>query len=158
VTGEFDPPRALAPADGEVARALIGAVIGATAYAARAHEVLDEAFGGDPQWRTLGTRRVDRFEALAVFGPVAGANGAWRMPVLIFSSPVVQRAIADPLIDAMVQIARREGARMLIAELPADAVIGISLTALRANGFRQEGKIPDYYRDGVALLFLRREM
>jgi len=29
---------------------------------------------------------------------------------------------------------------------------------LRANEFRQEGRIPDYYRDGVSLLFLRREL
>ena len=65
---------------------------------------------------------------------------------------------ADALIAAILETARHERARMLIAELPADAAIGHSLTALRANGFKQEGKIPDYFRDGVALLFLRHEI
>jgi ribosomal protein S18 acetylase RimI-like enzyme len=53
---------------------------------------------------------------------------------------------------------RDDGARVVVAELPADEVIGDALTLLRANGFRQTGRIADYYRDGVALLFLRREL
>ena len=50
------------------------------------------------------------------------------------------------------------GARLLTAELPGDPVIGKVLSLLRANGFRQDGRIPDFFRDEVALLFLRREM
>jgi hypothetical protein len=79
------------------------------------------------------------------------------MGVLLFSSSCARRTVADPLIAATVSAARADGARFLVAELPADSVIGFSLTALRANGFRQEGKVPDYYRDGVALLFLRHD-
>jgi ribosomal protein S18 acetylase RimI-like enzyme len=37
-------------------------------------------------------------------------------------------------------------------------VLGRSISLLRANGFREEGRVPDFYRDGVALLFLRREL
>ena len=33
-----------------------------------------------------------------------------------------------------------------------------TLSLLRAKGFRQEGRIPDFFRDEVALLFLRRDM
>ena len=50
------------------------------------------------------------------------------------------------------------GARLLMAELPADAALGRSISLLRANGFREEGRVPDFYRDGVALLFLRRDL
>jgi hypothetical protein len=57
-----------------------------------------------------------------------------------------------------VDVATKAGGRLLTAELPADPVIGRTLTLLRANGFKQDGKIPDYFRDGVALLFLRREL
>ena len=53
---------------------------------------------------------------------------------------------------------RTSGGRFLLAELPADPVIGSTLTLLRKNGFRQEGRIPDFFRDGVALLFLLRKL
>jgi hypothetical protein len=45
-----------------------------------------------------------------------------------------------------------------VAELPADPVIGRTLTFLRKSGFRQVGRIPDFFRNDVALLFLRREL
>jgi hypothetical protein len=42
--------------------------------------------------------------------------------------------------------------------LPADAVLGRTLSLLRANDFDQEARIPDFYREGVPMLFLRRAL
>ena len=60
------------------------------------------------------------------------------------------------LVEAVVADVRRAGGRLLVAELPADAALGRSLSLLRANAFDQEARIPDFFREGVALLFLRR--
>jgi ribosomal protein S18 acetylase RimI-like enzyme len=80
------------------------------------------------------------------------------MRVLLLAPQVEPREVGRALIDAVLDQVRRSGARFLVAELPADAVVGRSLTLLRKNGFRQEARIPDFFRAGVALLFLRREL
>jgi hypothetical protein len=73
--------------------------------------------------------------------------------------PKIESAeVGRAIIEGIVQIVRRANGRLLVAELPADAIIGRTLTALRANGFKQEARIPDFYREGVAQLFLRREV
>lgn len=60
------------------------------------------------------------------------------------------------MLEALVARLRTLGAKSLLAELPADPAIGRTLTLLRACSFRQEGRIPHFFRDDVALLFLRR--
>jgi hypothetical protein len=45
-----------------------------------------------------------------------------------------------------------------MAELPDDPAIGSILTLLREHGFHEEARVPDFYRDGVALTFLRRKL
>jgi len=95
--------------------------------------------------------------AIGAFGPVAGAAGVWRIGLLLFA-PDSGREVSDPLIANVARAVVEAGARMLVAELPADEVIGFTLTALRANGFRQEARITDFYGPGVAQLFLRRDV
>jgi ribosomal protein S18 acetylase RimI-like enzyme len=51
---------------------------------------------------------------------------------------------------------RAEGARATFAEVPDDAgAVGDVLGLLAAMGFREEGRVADFYRDAVALLILR---
>jgi hypothetical protein len=45
-----------------------------------------------------------------------------------------------------------------MAELPDDPAIGSILALLRENGFREEARVRDFFRDGVALTFLRRRL
>ena len=96
--------------------------------------------------------------ALALYGPVAGANKVWKLSILLTAPHVAPREVGRAILDAVIDTVRRDGARLLVAELPADAALGRSLSLLRANGFDQEARIPDFYREGVALLFLRREL
>jgi hypothetical protein len=42
--------------------------------------------------------------------------------------------------------------------LPDDPAIGTVLGLLRDQGFREETRVPDFYREGVALTFLRLEL
>ena len=96
--------------------------------------------------------------ALALFGLVAGAQDTWKLYSLLIAERVDPRHVGGALVDAVVSRVSAERGRLLIAELPADPAIGKTLSLLRAKGFRQEGRIPDFFRDEVALLFLRRDM
>jgi hypothetical protein len=78
--------------------------------------------------------------------------------MLLVAPRVELKEVGRAMIDGVIDKVRRAGARLLVAELPADAVLGRTLTLLRANKFTQEGRVPDFYREGMAQLFLRREL
>lgn len=150
-------PRALEPRDAAPARALVHGSLGITPYADRALELLAEAERGSAETRALVVERDGTVAALALFGPVA-ASEAWSLDALVLAPAANPRDVGQPMVDAIATMARATGARMLVAELPADPVVGRTLSLLRGLGFRQPARIPDYFRDGVALLFLRLEL
>ena len=159
MTGYFHTaPRPLVPGDAEPVRALVWGALGITPYVDRVIELLSAAECGDPVSHALVTERDGTVAALALFGPVSGATGAWHLNIVLVAPRVELREVGRAIVDAVVDAARSAGARILMAELPADAALGRTLSLLRANGFRQEGRVPDFFRDGVALLFLRREL
>jgi ribosomal protein S18 acetylase RimI-like enzyme len=134
------------------------AALGVTPYVDRALELLKAAERDDPETKALIIERDGTVAALALFGPVSGAQDTWKLATFLISERVESPGVGRALLDAVVDVATRAGGRLLAAELPADPVLGRTLSLLRANGFKQDGKIPDYFRDGVALLFLRREL
>ena len=159
MTGYFDAaPRTRSSEEAEPARALVLGVLGMTPYVDRALELVAAAERGDPEVHALVNARDGTVAALALYGPVAGASGAWHLSLLLTAAGIDARAIGVPLITTALEEIRASGGRFLLAELPADPVIGSTLTLLRKTGFRQEARIPDFYREGVALLFLRRDL
>ena len=159
MTGYFDAaPRSVTPADAEAVHALVLGVLGVTPYVDRTLDLVAAAERGDPEVRALVIARDGTAAGLALFGPVAGASGAWHLYMLLTAAGIHTKAVGGPLVDAALAEVRVHGGRFLLAELPADPVIGSSLTLLRSMAFRQVGRIPDFYREGVALLFLRRSV
>lgn len=159
MTGYFDAaPRPLSPGDREPVRALVLGVLGVTPYVDRTLELLAAAERGDPETRALIMERDGTVAALALFGPVSGTQGAWHLSAILTAAGITAPDVGGALLDAVLAQVRDAGGRFLLAELPADPAIGSSLTLLRKRGFRQEGRIPDFFRDGVALLFLRRRI
>lgn len=159
MTGYFQAaPRVIHNGDAEATRALVLGVLGVTPYVDRAMELLAAAERGDPESLALIIERDGTVAALALFGPVAGASNAWRLPAVLLAPEVGAREVGRAMIAGVVETVRAKGGRFLIAELPADAVLGRSLSLLRANGFKEEGRVRDFFRDGVALLFLRRDL
>ena len=159
MTGYFDgTPRAVSLEDSEPVRALVLDTLGITPYVDRALELVAAAERGDSEIRALVIARDGTLAALALFGPVSGASGAWDLNLLLTAAGIEGRDVGVPLITAILAEIRVSAGRFLLAELPADPVIGSTLTLLRRNGFRQEGRIPDFFREGVALLFLRRNV
>jgi L-amino acid N-acyltransferase YncA len=159
VSGYFSAaPRPLTPADAEPARGLVLATLGITPYVDRVMELLAEAERGDVDTHALTIERDGTCAALALFGGISPSHGVWKLHTLLLAERVVAREVGGTLLGALAERVRPLGARSLLGELPADPVYGRTLTLLRANGFRQEGRVPDFFRDGVALLFLRRSL
>lgn len=151
-------PRPMKPSDAEGVRALVLASLGVTPYVDRVMELVYQSERGDPEVSSLVIERDGTVAALALFGPVAGTEGTWKLHTMLLAERIDPRRVGGPLVAAIVERVRRERGRLMVAELPADAVIGKVLSLLRAMDFRQEGRIPDFFRDEVALLFLRRDM
>jgi GNAT superfamily N-acetyltransferase len=159
VTGYFDAaPRPLQSGDSEAVRSLVWAALGVTPYVDRVAELLAAAEHGDPESRALVIERDGTVAALALYGPVAGTTGTWHLSMVLLAPRVELRDVGRAIVDAVAAHVRHEGGRLLVAELPADAALGRTLTLLRANGFRQESRVADFFRDGVALLFLCRDV
>jgi hypothetical protein len=159
VTGYFSAaPRPLTPADAEPVRGLVVATLGVTPYVDRVLELLSEAERGDSDTHALAIERDGTYASLALFGEIVPSNGVWKLHTMLISERVTAREVGDAMLHAVMERVRSLGGRSLLAELPGDPVYGQALNVLRANRFRQQGRVPDYYRDGVSLLFLTRPL
>ena len=59
---------------------------------------------------------------------------------------------------AVCEVGARRRRAFLLAEMPDDPALGTVLALLREHGFREEARVPDFYREGVALTFLRLDL
>ncbi|MEP7067422.1 MAG: GNAT family N-acetyltransferase [Gemmatimonadota bacterium] len=109
--------------------------------------------------RALACTRGDDVEGVIVFGLFGGASGAGRLHFVVVERNARRAAVARALVDAAVHALMASGARFMLAELPDDASeLPMARTFLRALGFFEESRVDDFYRDGVALSFQRREL
>lgn len=149
-------PRPLQPEDSQATRVLLMGALGITPYINRALEVLELAErGNDPEHRALVIARDGTVAALALFGTIAGTAHGARVHTAVLAPGVEIEDVGVRLMDAVAKAARGSGAEFLLAELPDDPALGTTLALLRQHGFRDEARVPDFFRDGVALTFLR---
>jgi len=145
--------RPLMPQDAETARATIVDQLRGTSYLARILEVLHTALRfEDPEYLCLlaAPGEDDAPSGLVLFGTVLGARLATKVHAVVALDPRVQFA----LIDAVRETCVRSGERLVICELPHDAPFDVTAVALLASGYREEGRVEDFVRDGVALRLL----
>ena len=149
-------PRPLSAEDTQGTRVLLMGALGVTPYIDRALEVLELAERGhDPEHRALVIARDGTVAGLALFGTIAGSNGGARLHIALLAPGIEAGDVGERLIEAVANAARGSGARFLLAELPDDPAVGAISSLLRQHGFREEARVPDFYRDGVDLSFLR---
>lgn len=160
MTGYFaQAPRALSPDDHVPARVLLMGALGVTPYIDRAMEVLQLAERGhNHEHRALVIARDGTVAALALYGAVAGALGVSKLHAAVVAPSVSVADVGQRLVTAVLDEARSEGARLVIAEMPDDPATGQVRALLASVGFEEEARVPDFYRDGVALTLLRREL
>lgn len=162
MTGYFaHAPRALSPDDHVPARVLLMGVLGVTPYIDRAMEVLQHAEQGGGQGdehRALVIARDGTVAALALYGRVAGAVGVMRLHSIVLAPSVTADDVGERIVRAVLEDARAEGMRLLVAELPDDPAIGRQRALLASSGFEEEARVLNYFREGVALTLLRRSV
>jgi GNAT superfamily N-acetyltransferase len=152
-------PRPLHPEDSQATRVLLMGTLGITPYIDRALEVLELAErGNDPEHRALVVARDGTVAALALFGTIAGTARGARVHTAVLAPGIEIEDVGMRLMDAVATTVKDDGAEFVLAELPDDPALGTTLTLLRQHGFRDEARVPDFFREGVALTFLRRAL
>ncbi|HEU4723648.1 MAG TPA: hypothetical protein VFS59_20005, partial [Gemmatimonadaceae bacterium] len=144
------------PEDADAARAVVVDHYRGTPYLPRMLEVLESALRfEDPEYLCLLAEpsEAGALVGLVLFGTVLGARLATKVHAVVATDPRVQLA----LIDAVRETCVRSGERLVVCELPHDEPFDVAGVALVASGYREEGRIDDFVRDGVALrLFVWR--
>jgi ribosomal protein S18 acetylase RimI-like enzyme len=151
--------RALEATDARVARTLLLAELGATPWGGVPLDALAEAVRGDADCQGIVARHDDAVVGVVLFGAFAGTQGSARIRAIAVSRAAERRAeVADQLLAHALDTLRAHGARLVIAEIPGDPTLAEMLGVLARGGFRNEGEIPDFYRDGVSMVIVGREL
>lgn len=137
----------LHPSFADDARALVltelfGTPYGETILGALEHAIL----GGNDEYRATQELTDGELAGVALFGHVAGTVGTARILFVAAGSKALIQAVAADL---------GSGTRLLTAEIPDDRPFDRMRKLLEECGFHEESRIPDLYRSGVALTFLR---
>lgn len=114
--------------------------------------------GGSREFRGLAAHSANDLLGVAVFGEVAGTKGTARLHLVAVTPRARRSGVARQLVDAAAAHLARAGNRLLMVELPDDAALRPGREFLLRCGFEEESHVPDFYRDGVALLLLRRRL
>ena len=150
--------RALAGADLTAARALLDAEAARIPYAQRVPRLLD-AVTPDGEYQALVAVRGTEVVGAAVFGLVGGAEGAGAIHAVVVHPAHRREGVGRWLVDAATQALRELGARFSFVELPDDPGVLPGLRdVLVENGYDEVARVPDLYKEGVALAFLRRPL
>jgi hypothetical protein len=142
--------RPLLPEDAAAASAVLVRAFRGTPYLARMQEVLESALRfEDPEFLCLLAEPAgaDEPTGLVLFGAVLGARLTAKVHVVAGADPRVMLA----LLAAVRATCEKSGERLVVCEIPRDTPFDVAAVALVASGFREEGRIEDFVRDGVAL-------
>lgn len=144
--------------DTEAVHAVLDASLAGTPYLERAREILGLALEGkDREHRALVATRDAQIVGVAAFGELLGSDRVMRILVLAVRDRREYEA-ARLLADAVGEEARDADARFVFAELPDDTTSRHTIAELEDAGFYEETRIADYVRDGVPIVFLRRDL
>ena len=141
------------PEDADAVRATVADAFRGTPYQGRMQETLDNALRfDDPEYLCLLAAPSDDGvpNGLVLFGTVLGARLTTKVHGVVASDP----RVALGLLDAVRETCVRSGERLVVCEIPHDTPFDVVAIALIASGFREEGRVADLVRDGVALRLL----
>lgn len=152
--------RPLAPPDLDAALEILREVVSGSPHGEELGAVLHRAaMAPSDEARGIVGVQGDAVVGVVVYGEFAGASGASRVHLVAIAEPVRGVGIGTALMARAIEELRSRGARLVLAEVPDDPeVLGDYWAFLAACGFREEARVPDHVRDGVALAFLRRDL
>jgi ribosomal protein S18 acetylase RimI-like enzyme len=151
--------RPLRAEEAPAARALVLGVVGDTPYRFQPLSALDAALGAESdEARALVAAEGEELVGLALYGRVAGTLGAGKLHLAVVTAGARLRGVGRRLADAAAADLAARGCRFVLAETPGDAMLAPGLELLARAGFAEEARVRDYYRDGIPLLLLRRDL
>lgn len=151
--------RPLGPPDAAAARSVAIATLGSDPFAAGMLGALDEAVTSDGvAYRAVGAHDGSSLIGFVVFGEIAGAIGAGRIYVVGVETTARRHGIATALVEAACIELQSRGSRLAVIELLEEPSLATGLALAHRTGFREEGRVGEYVRDGVGLLLLRRDL
>ena len=112
--------------------------------------------GRTAESRCIVAERDGEVLGFALYGDVAGAVGTGRIHFIGVTASSRLNAVGVSLCDAAVNDLAAGGARTVIAEVPDDPLLVSGRALLARSGFMEVGRVPDYYRDRIALIILAR--
>jgi ribosomal protein S18 acetylase RimI-like enzyme len=96
---------------------------------------------------------------VVLYGEVAGAVGAAKLCALTVAEGARGQGVGRALLQrTRAVLAAAYAARIVVVELADHPTLAAGCRFLEAMGFREEARIADFYRDGVALLLLRLDL
>jgi len=155
------PPsvRPLRPEDAAAAHALLASAVDGTPYGESPLDALRAALGGgSDEARGMVAVRAGEVVGVALYGDVAGTIGAGRVHAVAVAAGARRQGVGARLCAEVAAALRTRGSRVVVAELPDDDVVAPLRALLTRAGFREESRVSDFYRDGVALVFLRLDL
>jgi ribosomal protein S18 acetylase RimI-like enzyme len=149
----------LAASDSSLARALANAALGTAPFAEPLFTALERALAGvSDEYQLIVARDGNALAGLVVFGEVAGTRRTGRIHLIAVDANGRRRGIGIDLINAACDRLRERGSPLVVIELPMDPGLAAVHRLAQRAGFREEGRMDDYVRDGVALVLLRRDL
>jgi ribosomal protein S18 acetylase RimI-like enzyme len=138
-----------------VERALDG-----TRYLASALDALRSTVGApSTDARVLASQLDAHVDGVIVFGFFGGASGAGRLQLVVVERETRRAGVGAAMVRAALCALREDGARFALVELPDDPrELSGARAFLESCGFAEESRVEDFYRDGLALSFLRLEL
>ena len=134
----------------ELARSYLAAPFGGELL----REKLDAALAGDESLQlTVHPGDDGRPGAFVMVEHIAGGHGTWRLHVVCGADALCAEAIRRALADTWAH-----GGRLAVAELPDEPTFAPLARVLRESGFRDAGRVEDFFADGVALAILTHDI
>jgi GNAT superfamily N-acetyltransferase len=142
------------------AAALVERVLRGTHYLAGALDALRSVVEAPGvEGRALASMMDHDMEGVIVFGSFGGTSGAGRLHFVVVENRTRRTGVARVLASEALESLAEAGARFVLAELPDDPhELTGSHEFLEALEFAEESRMDDFFRDGIALVFMRREL
>lgn len=151
--------RPLEPRDRLAAHELAAAELLQSPYAELPSSALAAALAGESaEARGLVAESEGELKALVVFGMVAGAIGTGRVHLVAVSAAARLRGVGGALLAAAMERFRDDAVRVVFVEMPDDPSVAPGRSLLLREGFVEEARVADFFRDGVSLVLLRRDV
>jgi ribosomal protein S18 acetylase RimI-like enzyme len=148
----------LATPDATAARELVLSVFADAPYGDLMMGALENALQRTTnEYQIIVASEDTEVAGVIVFGETPGACGAGCIHLIAVDGKARRHGVATALIDAACARLAEQGARFAMIELPADARLAPVRALAQRTGFLEEARVDDYVRDGIGLVFLRRD-